>query len=176
MTTVAEIMQTDVITVRRDASVREIAQTLVREGISGVPVIDDDGGVLGVVSASDIVRTAARDAEVELAFELRRSPTHGRADDDDAEELGRPELLPEWVEPVLLGDQLDGLDAADIMTPASFSVRPDVELSEFAEFLVRGRIHRALVLDEGRLAGIATSFDALRALTEAHAEAGRGAT
>lgn len=168
MTQVRDFMHGDVVTVGPDASVREVAQTLVREAIGGVPVVDADGTVVGVVSASDIVRAAARDPEVELGFEVGRTPALEAGETEDGEETSgfySPEVIPEWMRPALLGDQLDGLDAASIMTPASFFVRPDLTLAEFAEFLVRGRIHRALVLERGQLVGIATSFDALRALT-----------
>ena len=178
MTQVRDIMHEDVITVRPDASVREIAQTLVREAIGGVPVVDDTGTVVGVVSASDIVRAAARDPEVELGFEVHRTPALEFDETEDGEQTSSfysPEVIPEWIRPALAGDQLDGLDAASIMTPATFFVRPDVTLAEFAEFLVRGRIHRALVLERGQLVGIATSFDALRALTT-RSEAGASPT
>lgn len=167
MTQVRDIMREDVITVQPDASVREIAQTLVREAIGGVPVVGDDGTVVGVVSASDIVRTTARDPEIEMGFEVQRTPPLEieEGDDEQASSFYSPEVIPDWIRPVLLGDQLDDLDAASIMTPASFFVRPDLSLQDFAEFLVRGRIHRALVLEQGQLVGIATSFDALRALS-----------
>ena len=170
MTRVRDIMGENVITVSPDTSVREIAQTLVRESISGVPVVDGDGTVVGVVSANDIVRVAAREPEVELGFAARRSP---ELEFDDGDNLGHTpsfyaaDLIPEWVRPVLLGDALADLDATAIMTPASFYVLSDLPLEELAEFLVRGRIHRALVLDKGKLVGIVSSFDALRALASA---------
>jgi len=170
MTRVRDIMQSDVITVTPETSVRVIAQTLVRASIGGVPVVDHDGTVLGVVSASDIVRATARDPEVELGFEVERTPPleadeTETEDEEQSSSFYAPDVIPEWIRPVLLGDQLDDLDAAAIMTPATFFVRPDLPISEFAEFLVRGRIHRALVLEDGQLVGIATSFDALRALS-----------
>jgi CBS domain-containing protein len=52
------------------------------------------------------------------------------------------------------------------MTPVSFSVAPDSTVPELCEFLVRGRIHRAVVVEEGRLVGIVTSADVLRAVAE----------
>lgn len=53
------------------------------------------------------------------------------------------------------------------MTPVSFSVEPEMEVPELCEYLVRGRIHRALVVEEGELLGIVTSHDVLRAVAEA---------
>ena len=167
MTIVRDIMRERVVTVTPATSVREIAQTLVREAIGGVPVVDCEGTVLGVVSASDIVRVAAREPEAELGFVARRSPALEFADGDEvgrAPDFYAPDVIPEWVRPVLLGDALDDLDAMSIMTPASFYVSPELSLVQLADFLVRGRIHRALVKHEGKLIGIVSSFDALRAL------------
>jgi CBS domain-containing protein len=167
MTTVRDIMQRDVITVSPSTSVREISQTLARESIGGVPVVDDDGKVVGMVSATDIVRATAQNAEVELGFEAG-APTENVEERegalDEVPNLLAPDRQPGWVRPIVLSDPVDDLDATSIMTPATFSVRPDISVAEFAEFLLRGRIHRALVLEAGVLVGIATSFDALRAL------------
>lgn len=52
---VKEIMTPDVITVKRDASIREIAETLIHNHISGLPVVDDDGKVCGIVSEGDLM-------------------------------------------------------------------------------------------------------------------------
>ena len=52
------------------------------------------------------------------------------------------------------------------MTPVAFSVGPDDSLKELAEFLVRGRIHRAVVVEGDRLRGIVSSADVLRAVAD----------
>lgn len=52
----------------------------------------------------------------------------------------------------------------EIMTPVAFTVDPDMLISELADFLVKGRIHRALVVESGSLIGIATAFDLLRVM------------
>ena len=52
------------------------------------------------------------------------------------------------------------------MTPVPFSVEPEMPLSELCELLVRGRIHRAVVVEKGQLLGIVTSVDVLRAVAE----------
>lgn len=57
--TVRDTMQTDVIGIRPDATVRELVQLLAQEHISGVPVITAQGRTVGVVSATDIVLRAA---------------------------------------------------------------------------------------------------------------------
>ena len=52
------------------------------------------------------------------------------------------------------------------MTPVTFSVRPQMPVDELCEFLVRGRIHRALVVEDDELVGIITSQDVLKAVAE----------
>jgi CBS domain-containing protein len=54
----------------------------------------------------------------------------------------------------------------DIMTPVSFSVEPDTPLDELCQFLVRGRIHRAIVRRGEELVGIVTSADVLKAVAD----------
>lgn len=53
---VKDIMTKNVITVKKDASIREIAQTIVDHDISGLPVVDEEGKVCGIVSEGDLVR------------------------------------------------------------------------------------------------------------------------
>lgn len=56
-----EIMTSKVYTVSPEASVQEVAQLLAREHISGVPVIDKDGKIIGVITEADIIRKATRE-------------------------------------------------------------------------------------------------------------------
>lgn len=168
MRTVSDIMQTDVIAVRQGTSVRELIQILDEEGISGLPVLDSGSKVLGVVSRTDVVRLAARAPEVPLgeAFweGISRMPDE---DDDDPESYF---VAPESSVMLVPGSgSFEGLPfeettVDEIMTPVAFSVDPGMAIWELAEFLVNGRIHRALVVEDGRLVGIVTAFDLLRVM------------
>lgn len=165
MATVRDIMQTDVITARPETTVQDLVRLLDEEGISGVPVVDSAGSVRGVVSRTDVIRHAARAPErpVEESFwsDLAAEP--------EEEDDGPYFLAPESATLVLRASALDHLDLSDvtvesIMTPVGFSVDPDMMAWELADFLVRGRIHRALVVEEGHLRGIVTAFDLLRVM------------
>ncbi|HSJ25321.1 MAG TPA: CBS domain-containing protein [Longimicrobiales bacterium] len=125
---VADIMQNRVTTVHADTSLGDVARLLWEEGISAAPVLDDDGRLLGVISASDIVR-----------FKAYGGPAHA----------GR------------------GPCARDLMTAATIHVRPGTSVPELARFLVRAGIHRALVVEHGRLAGIVSTFDIVEAVAGA---------
>lgn len=131
MWTVGEIMERHVVTVPAEMPVTEVARLMAERRISGVPVVEEQDRVLGVVSASDVVRRAAGGVE--------------------------------------------RLTAADIMTPGAYSVAPDDAVWELARLLVRAGIHRALVMEQGRLVGIVSTLDVLRAVAEDAQELAKGA-
>ena len=177
MPTVRDIMQTEVVTIGADDSARTLARLLADAEISGVPVLDGNDRVVGVASTTDLVRLAAGDAEVSLSNAML-APSLDRSADLDEEELDDalaadpygfflPEDSP--YRGAALFDQLpesafDRVTVAEVMTPVSFSVGPDVAVTDLCDYLVRGRIHRALVVEDGELLGIVTSHDVLRAV------------
>ena len=60
-------------------------------------------------------------------------------------------------------DVFDGFTVSDIMTPAAFTVKPRDTVQEVGAFLLQGRIHRALVVEDSQLKGIVTALDLLKA-------------
>jgi CBS domain-containing protein len=173
---VRDFMQTDIVTVSPDITVRELTRVLSEEGISGVPVVDPSGEVLGVASSSDVVRAEAEaDGTAVTRTRWVSVPIADETVDPEDEQVDpySDYFLPEDA-PVLRADwgdgekdgPLDHLTAGEIMTPVTFSIGPDTRMHELAEFLVRGRIHRALVMEEGRLEGIVTTMDILRVIAD----------
>ncbi|MGD8599737.1 MAG: CBS domain-containing protein [Gemmatimonadota bacterium] len=178
MLTVKDIMQADVVTVTTDTSARYLARLLADEEISGVPVLDSSGSLVGVVSSTDLVQLAAEESGVQLlpagvGADPIRDP---EADEEETEEerddpygFFLPEDSPfngQRVLEELPESEFDTYQVADIMTPVSFSVDPDTTVAELCQFLVRGRIHRAVVKDGEGLVGIVTSADVLRAVAD----------
>ncbi len=179
MIAVKDIMQKDVVTVTTDTTARYLARLLADEEISGVPVLDGNGNLAGVVSSTDLVRLAAEEAGVRVrpvGVGVGVDPILDPDSDDDEIEAEEdpygfflPEdspyagarLLEEWPE-----SDFDEMLVRDIMTPVSFSVEPATTVPELCEYLVRGRIHRAVVVEGKELKGIVTSADVLRAVAE----------
>jgi len=178
MSSVKDIMQRDVVTVTADATARYLARLLADEEISGVPVLDGNGNLAGVVSSTDLVRLAAEEAGVRVrpvGVSVGIDPIldpESDADEIDAEEDPYGFFLPEdspYAGQRLLEEwpsDFDEMLVRDIMTPVSFSVDPDTSVPELCEYLVRGRIHRAVVVEGKELKGIVTSADVLRAVAE----------
>lgn len=169
MRTVRDIMQTDIISVRKGTTLTDLIQTLDENQISGVPVLDSAGHVAGVISRTDVVRWAARDREVtggpQFWADLELVPDSDPSVDDDLQPFF---LAPESATVILPNPgpmemaELGGATVEEVMTPVAFSVDPEMAIWELARFLVQGRIHRALVVENGTLVGIVTAFDILQ--------------
>jgi CBS domain-containing protein len=162
---VGDIMQRNVLTIRPEASVRELADLLQAKEVSGVPVVSDDGTVMGVVSLWDIVRLAGEEGKVPEMVWLA-----GNTADERAQSFfgwvapGRPAGHPmlRTIRPPLL----ERHTVQGIMTSAVFHVREQATIPELARYLVASKIHRALVLEHGRLRGIVTATDVLEAIAQ----------
>jgi CBS domain-containing protein len=169
---VEEIMQREVVTVTPETPVSELLKTLVRSQISGVPVVTQHGEIVGVVSTTDVVRLGAGVNEVDsgsLAWEPLMLPN----EEYDVESAASFFLTDEdWRHPTerqtkaLPDDIFEGYTVSDIMTEAVFTVKPTDSVEDAGKFLLQGRIHRALVVEEEQLKGIVTAFDLLKAFVE----------
>jgi CBS domain-containing protein len=176
-------MQTDVVTVTRGTTVGQLMRILSRHDIGGVPVVDDRGSVLGVVSASDVMALA----EWPEVGALASQPAPGAMPEGKKEEEGEVGTEdggatpgpagffttpdgPLWHFPLaelpLMSARLETIAVEEIMTPATFRVRPDATVPELARMLVRAGIHRALVFEGSVLKGIVTGTDVLLAVAE----------
>ena len=141
-----EIMTRDVITVRPDTSVRDIAGLMVEKHISGVPVVTDKGKLIGMVSQSDLLHRAEVGTERKHKWWFRIFADSGAA----AREYAKAH----------------GLKAHDIMSRYVVSVRDDAELRDVADILDKRRIKQVPVVESDRLVGIITRGDLVRALSQ----------
>lgn len=169
---VEDIMRGEVVTVTPDTTVRELLKCLVSSQISGVPVVTEGGGIVGVVSTTDVIRLGAGEKEIN-AGDLVWEPLFLPDEEYDVDSAAPFFMVsPDWRYPTenqtdaLPEDVFDGFTVSDIMTPAVFTVKPKDTLEDVAKFLLRGRIHRALVVEDDQLRGIVTTFDLLRAFVE----------
>jgi len=138
------VMTTEVVCADPETSVRAIAQTLLKRRISGVPVIDDGGRVIGIVSEGDLMRRPESETGRRRSWwlELIEGP------EDRASQYLKSH----------------GLTARDVMTREPITVTEDTPLEEIAILLERKAIKRVPVLRDGKLVGIVTRADLLHGL------------
>lgn len=144
MKTVKDIMSTQVVCIPVDMSVSELADTLTRKRISGAPVVDREGKLVGVVSLADLAAHAAQ--------------AHGTISwwkTEFAEE--------ELVEGFQLRDTSGEATVESIMTPAVYQVGPDTPLKEAVETMLSAQVHRLMVTRDGELEGIVTTTNVMEA-------------
>lgn len=143
MMTVRDVMTRSVISARRGTSLKGVAQLLVDHRISGVPVVDVDGAVLGVVSEADLlVKEQGADA-------VRHRP------------LAR--FLGESRESRAQLAKLGAVTAAEAMTVPAVTITSGRSIHEAAAIMTARRVNRLPVVDDGRLVGIVTRADLVRA-------------
>jgi CBS domain-containing protein len=138
---VREIMTTDVVTVGPDLPLKEVARLLIERRISGVPVVGDDGTLLGVVSEGDF---------------LPREPRPQRIDPRLAWLVGRPEAEDQRT-------HVHATTAGAAMSHPPITIEPDRELRDAALLMTRSGVNRLPVVEAGRLVGILTRADLVRA-------------
>lgn len=150
--TAGEIMNPSVVTVREDMTVRELAALLTENEITGAPVANRRGKLIGVVSVTDIAQSAAEGADFSPSGkgrEFRKHDLEGRASRIDLREMHVED---------------EGLPVREIMTPTVYTVPADTPVEKIARTMISGRIHRLLVTKRGRIVGIITALDLLKLL------------
>jgi CBS domain-containing protein len=149
-----EIMNPEVLCVQHNWSVNAAAEFLSEQAITGAPVVDDEGNILGVVSASDIARYASRHL-TDFTLKSRHSDYfvsgwEDRIREEDMHGLRLDAAAPDSV--------------TSIMTSHVYSVDENCPIFEIAEIMIHNRIHRVLVTQGNLLVGIVTTLDLLRIL------------
>ena len=151
MTVASDIMQRQVVTVAADSPLLAVYRLFVEEDISGAPVVNETGDVVGVISSRDLLRVA--------------NETHDDAVMDLHYYEGAPSFKgEEWMTDIEeFEDRLTQRSVSQVMTTGAISVSRDTPINEIADLLLKHRIHRVLVLDvendEGPLVGIVSVFD-----------------
>ena len=148
-----DVMTPNVITVDPETSVQALAALLSEKGISGAPVVDAGGRMIGIVSEGDLLHRA------ELGTE-RRSERRSAW----------------WLEHFASGLARDyvkshGRTARDIMTRDVVTVTEDTDLADVATLLETKRIKRVPVVRDGKVVGIVSRANLVRALAATTAAA-----
>jgi len=142
----ADIMTQRVITIRDDATVRDAARLMLQDDVSGLPVVDHDGRLVGIVTEGDLLR------RVETGTEVRR-----------------PKWLEFLVGPGVLSNEYvhsHGRRISEVMTTEVVSVIESADLQDVVRLMERRRIKRVVVLRAGRIVGLISRSNLLQALAD----------
>lgn len=143
----ADLMITEVLTVREDTTIPEIAKVLTDNKISGVPVVNQDGKLVGVVSEGDLLHK-------EMSPRLPRF----------VEILGGIIYYSGLEQYKADIKKLAAITASEIMSSKVISVSKEVDVQEIASLMVKHNIKRVPVTEDGRLIGIISRADIIKTL------------
>jgi len=141
---IRSVMSTHVVTVSPETTLKDAAARLVRYGVSGLPVVDDGGSLVGVVSEADI-----------LAKEAGTSPREGM--------LG-------WLIEDGNPRRFDALTVADAMTSPALTIGPERTARDAAARMLAEDVNRLPVIDGATLVGIVSRADLVRAFARSDTE------
>jgi CBS domain-containing protein len=144
---VSEIMTSPVLVIEPTASIAEAAKIMLGDRISGMPVVDQSRGLVGVVTEGDFLRR---------------------------DELGTKRTRSRWLE-FFVGSgkraeeyvQTHGRRVEDVMSANPVTIGPDASLEELIDLMTSRKIKRVPVLDEGKVVGIVARSDVMRAVLRA---------
>jgi CBS domain-containing protein len=139
----ADVMTPRVVAVDPEATIAEAADLMLRTGVSGLLVIDNNGALVGIVTEGDLLRRA---------------------------ELGTQRIRPRWLaffNPGKLAEEYarsHGRNVREVMTVEVETVAEDTHVSKIVKIMTKGHIKRLPVLRDGKVVGIVSRADLMRAL------------
>jgi CBS domain-containing protein len=139
-----DIMTASVASIAAAASVADAVSAMLDRRVSGLPVVESNGALVGIVTEGDFLRRAELGTEHKVGRWLRLFFSPGRAAVDYAHDQGRR--------------------VGDVMTAPAIAVGPDASVQEIVDLMTRHAVKRLPVVEDGRLVGIVSRSDLLRAL------------
>jgi CBS domain-containing protein len=147
MKTVAEIMTKDVLTVRKETTIRELAELFVTRRIGSLPVVDDTDTLIGIVTESDLVEQG-KNVHLPTVISLFDWVIYLESEKTLEKELKK----------------MGGRTVEDIYQPDVVSISPTAQLSEAADLMSTRHVSAVPVVDNGKLIGIVARIDIIRTL------------
>ncbi len=147
MQTAREIMTTNVITVKKETTVRELAELFTTHRIGSIPVVDDDGSLIGIVSESDLVEQD-KNFHIPTVISLFDWIIYLESEKKFEKELRK----------------MTAQTVGDIFTKDVETVSPDTPVSDIADIMSRKKIHSLPVLEGNKIVGIVSRIDLIRTM------------
>jgi CBS domain-containing protein len=142
-----DIMEKNVVTINEDESVEDVARLLIEKGISGVPVVDADNNLKGIISDGDLIY---RDKQIHIpaVVQILDSTIFVESLKKFQEELKK----------------ITAYKVKDMMTTKVITVDVNTPIEEIATLMIEKRINRVPVLEKGKVVGIITRQNVLKSM------------
>lgn len=150
---VRDVMTTTVVTIKGDATLHDATVSFAINGISGAPVVDNEGRLIGVLSETDILAFVKR-----LQEEIRRKHPSVSFLSVPFEDILKDEKLAK------IYNEISSKKVSEIMTKEVVTVTPDTEIMEAIDIMMRKDVNRMPVVEHGKIVGIVTKGDIIWAL------------
>lgn len=144
--TAKDFMTKNVHCVNLTTTLEEIAQMVISKRISGLPILDDNGNLAGVISKTDLL---THGLEKELQS-LLSDPEH----EDDATELFDFDNL--------LGAEPSKVTVEQVMKTNVITASKETSINEIVKLMLKHKIHRIIIVEKHKVIGIVTPMDVLR--------------
>jgi CBS domain-containing protein len=147
MLNASDIMTTEVITVKRNTSLKELAKILYEKHINGVPVVDDEGSLIGIICESDLIR---KDKKLHIPTVVTIF--------DAVLYLENPKKMEKEIQ------RINATTVEDLYTKDVVTVDEKTPIDEIATLMTHKKIYTIPVMDGGQLVGVIGKADLIRTL------------
>lgn len=147
MQTAGEIMTKEVVTVKKETTIRELAELFTTHRIGSIPVVDDDGNLIGIVSESDLVEQD-KNFHIPTVISLFDWVIYLESEKKFEKELKK----------------MTAQTVGDIYTKEVETVAPSTLVSDVADIMSRKKIHSLPVIEEGKIVGVVSRIDLIRTM------------
>ena len=147
MLNASDIMTTEVITVKKNTSLQDLARILYENHINGVPVVDDNGRLIGIICESDLIRKNKK-LHIPTVVTIFDAVFY----------LESPKKIEKEIE------RINATKVEDLYTKEVFTVDEKTEIDEIATFMTQKKVYTIPVVDGDRLVGVIGKADLIRTL------------
>ena len=149
MLTAADVMTREVVTVTRETPVLELARIFTERGISSIPVVDEAGKLIGIVTETDLVEQD-KSLHIPTVVSIFDWVIYLESDKKFEKELKK----------------MTGQTVGDIFSTEVTTVTPSTPLSQIADLLSSKRINAVPVVEDHKVVGIVARIDLIRSMVK----------
>ncbi len=147
MLKVRDIMTTEVVSVKKETTIRELAEIFTKHRVGSVPVVDESGNLIGIVTESDLIEQD-KSLHIPTVISLFDWVIYLESEKKFEKEL----------------QKMTGQTVGDICTDTAEMVTPDTPVSEVADIMSSKKLHALPVVEGKRLVGMVSRIDLIRTM------------